>query len=83
MARKPGEYTRQQAAILGVLKDGATHSRQELLDACLDDMMSVRTLNVAITRVRKLLRPKGQDIVCVLNNKRINYRWVRLLNHTE
>ena len=73
------KYSKTQLAILDVLKDGLPHLRDELIK-CLGDPLVERVyLNQHLARLRKLLRPSGEDIVCELLNRRISYRHVRLL----
>ena len=72
-------YTPTQRAMLTVLADGLDHTRQEL-HACLPDSLGPLTnIKAHLCNLRKHLRPMGQDIVCVLVNRRICYRHVRLL----
>lgn len=72
-------YTPTQQRILNVLADGMPHLRIELL-GCLHDELGDRTnLYPHLSRLRTLLRPQGQDIVCELQRRRVAYRWVRLL----
>lgn len=73
-------FTPTQKVILTVLSDGKPHLRQELVD-CLDDPLADRlTLKPVLYRLRKKLRPQGQEIVAVLQNMRVHYRHVRLLH---
>jgi len=72
-------YTKTQARIVDLLSDGVPHSREEL-HACLDDDLARLTAAKRhLVEIRKHLRPQGQDIICVLQNRRIMYQWVRLL----
>jgi len=73
------EYTQTQKAILKVLEDGYAHKRKELMDVLSDDLSSLSCLATMLTRMRKKMRPVGQDIVCELQSRQICYRWVRLL----
>lgn len=78
-------FTRTQSAMLDVLADGMPHTRMEL-HACLDDELGpLSNICMHISNIRKILRPKGQDIVCELvhvtikGGSKIQYRHVRLL----
>ena len=76
--------TPTQQRILNLLSDGRRHLRNEIVEECLCDTLSARgALNVQITGLRKILHPRGEDIICELNNRRICYRHVRLLNGTN
>ena len=66
-------------AILELLADGQPHTKQEIILQCMDELSSANALQVHICGLRKLLRPRGQDIICELVNRRINYRHIRLL----
>lgn len=72
-------FTPTQQAMLRVLADGCTHTREEL-HACLPDELSQpASIHPHLVRLRKILRPKGQDIICQLLNRKVHYRHVRLL----
>lgn len=74
-------FTPQDKAILGVLADGQDHALDELWRAAgADEYNSRAALKMAISRLRKKLKPAGQDIVCVCGfGMRRTYRQVRLL----
>ena len=79
MAGNNGKFTPTHQAMLDVLADGRPHLRKEL-HACLPDELGPPTnIHAHLTAIRKMLRPKGQDIICTLVNGRICYRHVRLL----
>lgn len=72
-------FTPTQQKILDVLSDGLAHLREEL-HACLpDELGPLKNVQNHITAIRRRLRPKGQDIVCVISNRGIRYMHVRLL----
>jgi hypothetical protein len=64
-------------SMLRLLGDGMAHTREELHALCGPSNMEV--INDHISDLRKLLRPKGEDIICVLYKRKIAYRWVRLI----
>jgi len=73
-------FTPTQESILKLLSDGFYHTRQELLD-CLNNPDAGRThLNNTLTCLRRRLRPRGHDVVCTIQHKRVGYRLVRLLS---
>ena len=75
--------TPTQRAMLDVLADGLPHTREEL-HACLPDELGViGNIRPHITAIRKVLRPRGQDIICETAYRRTRYRHVRMLNMTE
>jgi hypothetical protein len=77
--RKKNPLQPIQIKMLDVLSDGLPHSRKEL-HACLSDpMVDMAAIRVHICHIRKVLRPRGQDIVCELKHRKIHYRHVRLL----
>ncbi len=67
-----------QKAIVAVLMDGKPHTREELL-GCLDELSSLKTLQVHICGIRKAINSSGLHVVCELANNRIHYRMVRLV----
>jgi len=72
-------YTPTQAAMIKVLSDGQRHRREEL-HACLpDELGGLINVHNHLSKLRKKLRPKGEDIVCELYERRIHYRHVRIL----
>ena len=85
MADRNGHFTPTQRAILTVLSDGEEHTPLELIQ-CLakgfveTEMESARSaLAFHLHALRKVLRPKGEDIVCRSSGRRLNYQHVRLL----
>lgn len=92
MTDAPRKITPTQRRILAVLADGEAHSFGELIDALgdVDDRSRVyendsvyRRLKVVVSQIRKVLREKGQDVLCVRRSwregKGMAYRQVRLL----
>lgn len=73
------KFTPTQAAILRLLSDGLPHNRYEIHRLLPDDLSQLTALQMHISRIRKQLRPSGQDILCTLVNRRICYQHVRLL----
>ena len=73
-------YTPTQQAILKVLADGKPHKRGELI-ACLPDPLNRTPNNLKphLAALRRLLRPQGGDIVCVLRYRQIHHQHVRRL----
>jgi DNA-binding response OmpR family regulator len=72
-------FTPIEGRVLEVLSDGLSHPRQELLDCLQDDQAARTALQMHVSRIRKKLRPQGQDIVCEVKGYGIYYRHVRLL----
>lgn len=73
-------YTPTQRRILNLLSDGMPHTRKEI-HKCLDDeLAALSAIKWHIMHLRTALRRHGQDIVCELIGKSINYRQIRLLN---
>ncbi len=70
-----------QRKMLAILADGMPHRKQELF-ACLsvsDDQIPWSNIRRHMTPLRKHLRPKGHDIICMLIDGSWQYRLVRLL----
>lgn len=73
--------TPTQLRILELLSDGRPHTRREM-HACLDDDLAQPTaFERHLTGMRKILRPKGEDILCqrCRNGQDSYYVLVRLL----
>ena len=92
MTDVPRKITPTQRRILAVLADGEAHSFAELIDALgdVDERSRVyehdsvyRRLKVIVSQIRKHLREKNQDVLCVRRSwregKGMAYRQVRLL----
>lgn len=68
-----------QQQMLMLLSDGQPHTRHELRACLNDEQAELSTVKVHISRIRKHLRPRQQDIICELRHNRICYRHVQLL----
>jgi hypothetical protein len=72
-------FTPTQQRMLNLLSDGLPHSREAMLE-CLQDEHCSPTGHLAhLTAIRKVLRPKGEDVLCEYRQRRPFYRHVRLL----
>ena len=77
-----GSLTSTQQAMLSVLADGRPHRRGEL-HACLpDELGAMSNVQPHLTAIRKVLRPRGQEIICEWYKRGYAYRWVHLLAST-
>lgn len=74
------EFTPTQAKMLKVLSDGLPHPVSELQECLYDDRGIAHNVNAHLTAIRKLLRPRGEDIICQHINHSHRYRHVRLLH---
>lgn len=73
------DLTPIQRKIVEVLSDGLPHHKEQLHECLNDDMGALSNVYAHITALRKILRPKGEDIVCVYDRRRGLYQHVRLL----
>lgn len=74
-------FTPTQSAILDILSDGLRHGKDELC-ACLSDELSAKdNLKFHISNIRKVIRPRGEDILCEFYRRARHYRHVRLLSN--
>jgi len=73
------EFTPVQRRMLAVLSDGMPHRKHELYPCLNDDLADMKAITVHISAMRKILRPKGEDIVCEYNRYIYWYRHIRLL----
>lgn len=69
--------TPTQRCLLHTLSDGLPHTRRELHRCLPDDLGALSNIKVHLSAMRKLLRPRGEDILCVLHNRTICYCLVR------
>ena len=75
-----GKLGPTQKRILRLLQDGKPHKRDELL-ACLDDKLAgYRNLQPHLVGIKKVLRPTGEDILCVYLQSTFWYQHVKLLS---
>ncbi len=73
-------FTKTQKAILAVLADGQPHTREELHRCLPDELSELSAVRFHVCNIRKVLRAKGQDIICELKKRRIHYRHVRIIS---
>jgi hypothetical protein len=74
------DYTPTQRAILQTLSDGLRHSKSELRSCLPDDLADDTNLRWHVCMIRKMLRPRGEDIICEFYERTTHYRHVRLLS---
>lgn len=73
-------FTPIQRKILAALSDGMVHSRDELKGCLEDSQANYNDLQQHLSKMRKILRPAGMEILCCLHNRGIHYRMVRLIS---
>lgn len=80
MPRPPNNgFTATEQRIIDLLSDGMPHTKEEIHGRLWDEMAEVRAITFHISNIRAKLRPRGQDIICEFNRRRIYYRHIRLL----
>jgi hypothetical protein len=73
-------FTPVESRMLGLLRDGLAHKREEL-HACLDDdLADLTAIQPHICRIRKRLNSRGEDILCVARGYTYSYQHIRLLS---
>lgn len=72
-----------QRKMLKMLGDGMPHTIEELFTCLFDEMGKKRTVSVHLVALRKLLRPKGMDILVQFVNRKMHYRQVRLMRPAD
>lgn len=70
-------FTPTQQRILDVLSDGKDHTRKELHSCLPDELSQLSAIQKHVSKIRKVLQPKGFLILCTIHNRRICYRYVR------
>lgn len=71
--------------ICQILSDGRSHDFDELKRECvLDELASLKCLQVHVCNLRKKFRPIGMDILCTAPGRRKKgYQLIRLINNDE
>jgi hypothetical protein len=73
--------TKTMQKIMDLLSDGMPHGYPELF-ACFEDTeVTKKNVYDQMYFIRKVLRPKGHDIITEFYRRRIYYRHVRLLKN--
>lgn len=75
----PKDFTPVQRKMLAVLSDGRPHKKTELHRCLYDELGESDNVFFHLSRMRKHLRPAGQDIICELYRGALYYRHIRLL----
>ena len=72
------QLTPVQQRILTLLGDGKPHSRDELQSCLWDELSGVGAIRMQICRIRPLLKPRGEAIICEYEQGILYYRYVFL-----
>ncbi len=76
----PLDYTKAQWRVLLLLEDGEPHTKEEIAVAAkVKEGSTVHATYMHVSKLRKILRPKGQDIICEYVSGKLFYRYVRLI----
>lgn len=76
---KSNGFSKTQQKMMTILSDGRAHTRDELKSCLWDELAQISALQPHLTKIRKQLNPRGEDIICVFKDRRICYQHVRLL----
>lgn len=71
-------WTPTQQKLIDALADGLPKSPEEL-HAAIGGYGAVKNIWAHLSAIRKKLRPRGQDIVCVYQKRKLHYLHVGLL----
>lgn len=81
------KFTPTQQKIIDLLADGRPHTKEEIYaaigydDLCLeDDPVKAINLRNHVSKLRKILEPVGQDVVCISTGWSCRYQQVRTLH---
>jgi DNA-binding CsgD family transcriptional regulator len=74
------KLTVTQAKIMTVLADGLPHTMRELHGCLWDEEGSPKNVKMHLSRIRKVLRPGGRDILVQYLSNRLHYRLVLLIS---
>lgn len=81
---RKSEYTPTEERIIAILSDGQAHPVEVMKSVLTDGEYSrVETLEVQVTNLRKILNPKGRDIVRRMVDGVSCYRMMRFINVEE
>lgn len=64
--------------LITLLADGLPHTKKEIAEHL--GNITLKTVPVVVSNVRKKLHNKNEEIICELKGYSISYRHVRLLN---
>lgn len=76
----PEDLTPTQSRMLQLLADGEAHLNKELQTCLQDDLGPVSNIWAHLTAIRKVLRPRGQDIQSERRGSSTYYRWIDHVN---
>jgi hypothetical protein len=71
------EFSKIERRLFDLLRDGDPHKLAEMIPL-VDERASSKNLMNHFVNMRKKLRPKGIDILCVIHNRTCHYRLVRV-----
>jgi DNA-binding response OmpR family regulator len=77
------QFTPTEVRILALLSDGQPHAKTELLKCIDDELTDLTALRMHFTRIRRKIRPLGQDVICEFVKRQTMYRHVRLLGSSH
>lgn len=81
---KPGwkrpEFTPVQQRFVDVLRDGKPHTRKELILCLQDSEATWDNISVHMSAIRRVLRPRGLEVLCVFFKRQLGYQLVRPFN---
>lgn len=73
------KFTPTQQRIVDLLSDGKPHTRKELHGCLWDELASRSMIKYHLCHIRKVLRPRGEDILCLYLNRTYQYQHVKLI----
>ena len=73
-------FTPTQQRILALLSDGKAHRHEEIRQCLPDELGDRHNIAAHLTAIRKVLRPRGEDIACQHIAREHYYIHVRLLH---
>jgi DNA-binding response OmpR family regulator len=76
-------WSKTEQKIYDTLCDGRVHKFEELYEHLTNGDCSRDAVSAHVGRMRKKLRPRGLDIVCVFRNRKTQYQMIRPLYSSE
>lgn len=72
--------TPTERRMLTMLSDGMPHDREELQKCLWDDRGDKVNIKPHLSRIRRVLRLDGEDVICEFFGRTLNYRHIILVN---
>lgn len=76
-------FTPTQKRFLKLLRDGKPHTSEEFCELLGDEQSGKHQVHVQFSVMRRILRPRGEDIICQMVGKKAYFRLIRFESSLE